>query len=330
MKKFIINSILFIPVAFLGYWILLSAWGEMMDERNHKKLNFEVHIKLHNFVSWKSKSNLNYPIAKFGHTLSRLNDAKKAKAKRVLFLGSSFAYRGFDNRFFRQNGISSFNLGSSAQTPIQTELLLQRYLDNIQPKIVVFEVSPGMTSNSGEEASIDIIANDIITPETINMALKVNRLKTYNTLLYGYYRQCFNRNDYINEHRWRAKDVYHRDGYVESKRDGLKKKVSIRNRKFKPKPKQLAALDRIIALLKHRKIPYYLVMAPKTKAVYSTYTNIDEHIALMKTKGRFYNFQNVLPLEDSIHFFDYYHLNQKGVIIFNQKVIDTLGLVKKN
>lgn len=316
------------PIAFLGYWLLLIAWGDMMDERNHQKLGENKHIVLHTFVSKHPKTNLNYPIAKFGHTFSRLNDAKKTQSKKVLFLGSSITYRGFDNRFFRKNGISAFNLGTSAQTPVQTELLLKRYLDSITPEIVIFEVSPGMIQNSGEEAAIDIIANDTITVETIKMALKVNRLKTYNTLLYGYYRQYFHRNDSITEHRWKAKDIYHINGYVETKKEGFKNSW-IRDIEFQQNPKQLMALDRIVSMLKKKKIPYYLVMAPKTKAVYNSYTNIDNHIELMKTKGRFINFQNALPLVDSIHFYDHYHLNQKGVLIFNQKVIDTLKLAKK-
>ena len=82
---------------------------------------------------------------------------RKIKNVDVLFLGSSHAYRGFDPRIFRKRGYSSFNLGSSAQTPSQTKVWLKRYLKHLNPKIVIYEVYPGTFSSDGIEASLDLV-----------------------------------------------------------------------------------------------------------------------------------------------------------------------------
>jgi len=76
----------------------------------------------------------------------------------ILFLGSSHSYRGFNPQYF--SGYKTFNLGSSAQTPIQTNLLLKRYLHQLNPKTIVYEVYPISLSIDGVESSSDIIAND--------------------------------------------------------------------------------------------------------------------------------------------------------------------------
>ena len=62
----------------------------------------------------------------YGHTFTRMQDAQKTKNVDVLIVGSSHAYRGIDPRILQKDGISAFNLGSSAQTPINTKVLLHQ------------------------------------------------------------------------------------------------------------------------------------------------------------------------------------------------------------
>ncbi|NHW60088.1 hypothetical protein HA378_33495, partial [Escherichia coli] len=80
---------------------------------------------------------------------------------------SSHAYRGFDTRVFSKNGISSFNLGSSSQSPINTQVLLKQYLDRIKPKMIVYEVYAGTLSADGVESSLDMLSNNKIDVNAI-------------------------------------------------------------------------------------------------------------------------------------------------------------------
>ena len=120
MKKFIRAVILFTLFAACLYLPLLFLWGDA--------------------VPYWVYTNLKY---KRGHdsTLFMLNEARHIKNPDVLILGSSHVYRGFDVRIFNKAGYKVFNMGSSSQTPLQTYVLLQRYLKTIRPKCVVYEVT---------------------------------------------------------------------------------------------------------------------------------------------------------------------------------------------
>ena len=48
----------------------------------------------------------------------------------------------------------------------------------------------------------------------------------------------------------------------------------------------------------------------------------------MSTYSKFYNFNEIIDLNDSLHFFDSHHLNQNGVKIFNNKLIELLDINK--
>ena len=123
------------------------------------------------------KPNINYRIGSYGHMSSRLSEIKGYSDVDILFLGSSHAYRGFSTRIFLENGYKTFNLGSSAQTPAQTKVLLNRYLESLNPKMVIYEVYPNTLSTDGVESALDIIANDKNDLHSLKMALKINNIK---------------------------------------------------------------------------------------------------------------------------------------------------------
>ena len=115
------------------------------------------------FIPSKWTKNLIYKSGGAGHSLNRFDEVKNKENVDILFLGSSHTYRGFDNRIFNNasaNGFTSFNLGSSAQTPIQTEVLLNRYLNQLNPKIAIYEVYPITFTLDGIESAMDLISND--------------------------------------------------------------------------------------------------------------------------------------------------------------------------
>lgn len=303
MKKFIITTGLFIIFAGVFYIIALPIWSFIMPPFMAK--------------------NVRNCIGCYGHLFTRVNEIPNVKNPNILFLGSSHAYRGFDPRVFQEAGISTFNLGSSAQTPINTKVLLQQYLDKIKPKMVVYEVYAGTLSNNGIESSLDLLSNNYIDLNSLNMAIEIGKLQSYNTLLYGFFRQIFGLNKNFQEPTYQNDNHYIKGGFVESnfKKNPLNEEILD---KWNLNTRQIKILKENIDFIKKRNIPVVLVQAPITQKLYDARTNnleIDKELSLL---GTYKNFYGTIPLNDTTDFYDNNHLNQQGVVKFNKKVIEYL------
>ncbi|MFQ5607599.1 MAG: hypothetical protein ACE5GA_06610, partial [Candidatus Zixiibacteriota bacterium] len=73
-------------------------------------------------------------------SLQRFREIEGARDVDILFLGSSHSYASFDPRVFSESALSSFNMGSASQSPLNTYSLLKRYYERLNPKVVVYEV----------------------------------------------------------------------------------------------------------------------------------------------------------------------------------------------
>lgn len=303
MKKFLEKILLFIPLSITTYIFLIIIWGD--------------------FAPGRLQKNLNYRLGSSGHLYSRLNEIKDTQDVDVLVLGSSHAYRGFDTRIFKKAGLKTFNLGSSSQTPMQTEVLLKRYLDELSPKIILYEVYPATFSSDGVESSLDIIANDKNDSESIDMAFRQNHIKVYNLLIYGFYRDLFKKNSYFIEASMKGDDKYIEGGYVERKLQYFKY-LEYDRQKWELNNQQFKAFEQVLNLFDERNIPFVLVQAPITTQRYQSYVNNTEFDSTIKKYGKYFNFNKILDLDDRLHFYDSHHLNQDGVEIFNKKLIEII------
>ena len=303
MKKFIYNTFIFLLFTSLFYIIALFFWGRYTPSVFHP--------------------NISYPIGSYGHMHSRISEIKNYGNVDILFLGSSHAYRGFDTRIFLDKGYKTFNLGSSAQTPTQTKVLLNRYLKILNPKKIIYEVYPGTFTTDGVESSLDIIANDKNDLHSLKMALKINNIKTYNTLIYGFICDLIGLNNSFNETIVKGNDKYIPAGFVEREMSFYspskfeKKEISLNQY-------QLESFSEVIHMIKHNNIELILVYAPIPKVNYESYINTSYFDGLMKGYSKYYNFNEIVELNDSLHFYDSHHLNQDGVTIFNNKLIELL------
>ncbi|CAI8884826.1 D-alanyl-lipoteichoic acid biosynthesis protein DltD [Chryseobacterium sp. IT-36CA2] len=305
MKNFLYSLTIFIVCNFFFYLFAVSLWGQ--------------------FAPAFLKPNINYRIGSYGHMYTRLKEIKQIDSIDILFLGSSHAYRGFDNRIFKEKGFTSFNLGSSAQTPIQTLTLLERYLDKIHPKSIIFEVNPLTLCSDGVESSLDIIANDTNDLHSLEMGLKVNNIKTYNTLFYALYKDLFHLNKSYIEPIKKAQDTYIHGGFVESEIAYYNKPLKSGTQKITIPQKQIEAFEKCLLKIKKRNIKVILVYAPVTHDFYSSYSNNKYFDEKMKSYSEYYNFNKIMNLTDSLYFYDTNHLNQNGVRIFNKKLIEILN-----
>ena len=306
MKKFITKLLKFTSVAIIAYVVLVCAWGSFVP----KKLNL----------------NLLYKVGSADYMFTRIKEIKSTKNLDILFLGSSHAYRGFDPRIFKNAGYNTFTLASSSQTPIQTQILLERYLHELSPKTVIYEIYPSTFCSDGVESALNIISNDKNDRKSLRMALEVNNIKVYNTLIYGYFSDLIKKNKYFKEKLKRPNEGYVSGGYVERSPTSNPKYDDKITREWILNPQQVEAFEKSLKLLESKNIKVILVYAPITKVRYNSYSNNDEFNKIMEKYGKVYNFNDILHLDDTNDFNDYDHLNQSGVEKFNNSFLKQIPL----
>lgn len=304
MGSFIKKIFKFLFFVFFVYIILLLLWGDFMP-------NF-------------AKQNLKYIHFRQGHLNSRLKEVQKIKYIDILFLGSSRSFRQYDTRIFEKAGYTAFNLGSSAQTLAQTEILLDRYFDGINPKLIVFDIYPGMLTADGIESSLDLISNDHNDLESLKLAIDHNNILVYNTLIYSVYRDFFYNQQNKREKRNKGQDSYIDGGFVERKLKFSKIEFP-EDKKIVFKENQLESFHNVIRIIKKRKIKLIMIQSPMHKSRRDSYTNIYKMDSLMEINNlQFYDLSNNVKLNEKLHFYDPAHLNQDGVRIFNEFLIEKI------
>lgn len=303
MKQIFKSIIAFIPFCIIFYLVMLFAWGKIVPDRLKSNL----------------KTNRSY-------LTSRIEEIPKFKNVDILFLGASSAYRSFDTRFYEKIGYKSFNLGSSSQTPIQTEILLERYLETLNPALIIYEVSPRIFNKDGVESAVYLTINDKIDINSIKMAIELKNIKLINTLIYSFINNIFIGNKNIKIDKRQKNDTYISGGFVE--RDLVFNKIHNipQNQKYILNDQQVEAFNKTLQIIKEKNIKLILVQSPIVKTEYEAYTNNKEFDEKMKKYGEYYNFNEILELNDTTDFYNKFHMNQNGVIIFNKKLISILGL----
>ena len=306
MKRFLRNIISFILFVIVFYCVGICIFGELVPSF------FRPNLK-------SSRNSSSY-------TFTRLNEVKNVSDIDILFVGSSHAYRGFDTRIFGSNGMIAFNLGTSAQTPLQTKFLLERYLDEVAPKNVIFQVSPFIFSIDGVESTVDILSNDFVDNNSLALTLKMKDINVLNAVIYSTYEDIFHKKSNYKERLKIKSHSYISGGYVENNTLNFNSNQSIIT-DFSFKEGQLSAFDDMIKMVKNKGINYYLIYTPITKPLYTSISKSTDFEVLMNKYGNYYNYNEILSL-DSTFFYDRHHLNKKGVKVFNEKVILDLKLSK--
>ena len=274
-------------------------------------------------AEWISATNIRYKPTCKGKLSERYLEAQSTQKKDILFLGSSHCYRGFDNRIFQEAGYTSFNWGSSSQTPIQSALLLKEFSRRIQPKIIVLEIFPDLYNGNGLESTLDFISNTGSNSISNQMTLSTNDVSAYNTWLYHQMHQLFKNQKTIECDT--ALEAYIPGGYVE-------KLQFLQQKKFVPQrihltwnEDQLQAIKDIqnMSEVLHSKLIF--VLAPMTPEYYAQYNNMDEWLKELESfSDTIINFNPIGADYKSSYFYDPHHLNQEGVEIFNHQLIPIL------
>lgn len=306
LKQFVFSTFFFVFILLVAYVGLLFAFS---------------------YFPKSYRPNLPIEPVKKMHIHYLAEDLKKLNAVDVVFLGSSHAYRGFDVRIFQKNGISSFNLGTSSQTPLQTDVIARKYLPQLKPKLVIYEVYPYNFCVDGVESSIDYIQTMPFDFDLFQLTYRSKHIKS----THAYFLRL-PKNILLSSDKFGASekadtcDYYIPGGYT----------AKIPTTSYRPQKKEVDKkywdfssdqtyyFNKTISYLKNKKIPFILIQAPYTKELYNSYLNQLSADSLFQAHGRYINYNGKLPLLDSVHFYDDNHLNQLGVELFNQQIIRDL------
>ena len=302
MIKFLKDISIFSFLASLFYVALVVAWGELMPPLLRPNLSDRTILD--------------------DNILLTLNDLKDAEDIDVLFLGSSHTYRTFDPRIWKRYGYNTFNLGSSAQTHIHTGLLLNQYLEQLNPKLIVYEVYPDIFGNDGVEANSVFLSYDICLDQMTEVVFESQSVKSMNEMIFARYRNIFLLNDTYEINLDISKQEYKGNGFVERKSNVFSQVEPFLRTDILQS--QIDAFQNNIRKLENANIPFVLVRAPVTQIEVNQFPDMNAYNVLMQDYSEFIDLSQVNELQDSIHFYDFHHLNQKGVEIFNPIFIDTL------
>jgi hypothetical protein len=269
-----------------------------------------------------------------GNTLERYRELEKAGPVDVLFVGSSHSYRSFDPEWFKERGVSTFNMGTTAQAPVNSYYLLERHMQKLAPKTVVYVLFWGVMSGDGIESFLDLSKNMALEPELMSMAWSIRDPRVLNAVAMKALR--FGAADELAKAKW-VPDVEERyvgAGYVES------------NLRYDGRPYELAThitvekvqkeyLEKTIDLVQTQGTKMILVAVPVPKSTLASLENYDEYRdqirALAKAKSiEFVDFNDLVTLKDDTHFLDFQHLNHDGVMALGPVVyreLSTRGLL---
>lgn len=260
------------------------------------------------------------------HSLRRFREARAKGPVDVVFLGSSHAYRGFDPRLFAAEGLTSMNLGSTAQAPGDSEYVARQYLPALAPRIVVVEVYYGTLASDGLESARDLLVN---TPASLSM----NELawSTWDLGAIGFSTAKtlgFAGDESQATQAETPLETYVEGGYVESTShraatsDGPPLEVDIRD-------DQLLHLEHLTAFVRstgaavvwvsHPLPADHLARIPHRAPIRARIERAADAVGVS-----YWDYGDELGLDPLADFYDFHHLNASGVERFDRALLDRL------
>ncbi|MBP8824421.1 MAG: hypothetical protein KBH07_12335 [Flavobacteriales bacterium] len=254
-----------------------------------------------------------------GDTWLRFREFDPRQRYDAVIIGSSHAYRGYDPYVFAQRGHKVFNLGSSAQTPLNTYWLVQEFLDSTNTPLLIFDVYMGSFRNRGLESTADLCQNQPSDAAAAGMAFDLRDLRGLNLLAV----RC------LTDHRqpFYTDTSYQGLGFVPTP-DSIKAAAG-------PPPAAAVSLDprqrhffeAIVALCRERGIA--LVVSSHFERFDRrdlAHQPVASYIgqALAPTGVRYLDFTNAPGIDDRNWFADHSHLNLAGARLFTGQLVDSL------
>jgi hypothetical protein len=263
-----------------------------------------------------------YYFNKGGNTYRALHDINSGQKYDVLVLGGSHVYRGYDPRIFAKQGLQLYNLGTSNQTISNTYFISKEYLHTNTAKLVLLDFyDEGFLENGLEfESALNLIPNfreSNKVPLEMAFALYDFRLlNVYWLRLLNYSKQPIN----INEKQY----VY--NGYCE-RTDSIKEAITMDKIPDKVERIKCHFLEKFLQRMLALKLPVvavnypnpWLDYQPRHQQFYNTIAPIFKHYKIPVL-----DYAYRLKIDSKNHYYDYTHLNQAGVTLFNEQLLKDL------
>lgn len=250
-------------------------------------------------------------------------DIDTVKNVDILVAGPSSGFRSFDPRIFGQAGARTFIMGSSAQSPVQTEYLVNKYLDKIKPKMFVYVIDMQSFSSDGAEGWL-FLMNNITHYDGgfLKNVMETKNLILLNTLTYNMVAGLFSKPEPAKYDF----ESYVSNGFVQYNtpyRDTSVFSVTYSKAKCEFGDNQKLAFERIINAVKERNIPIVFVQTPIAHQFFDRVSNPDEFDKYIQSHSGIHyincNYSNFTDHE----MWDVIHMNQSGVDKFDHLLIDS-------
>ncbi|QQR85761.1 MAG: hypothetical protein IPJ76_14290 [Flavobacteriales bacterium] len=265
---------------------------------------------------------------KGGNTYRKFREFDPAKHYDVVVIGSSHAYRGYDPRIFREQGLDMFNLGTSSQTPLNTHALLKEFITEANTGLIVLDCYENALALDGLESAADLSQNVTSDAAVLRMVASMHDPRVFNMFTV----RMLMRNEpaaYVDSFYVEAGYSMNTDSAHDAIDYGLDRTLELGAR-------QPEYLVKCIRYCQEQGIPIVLVTHPLPQASnhprHEAFHDIVDSVA-QATGVEYidYAFKHGLPLHDRHHYYDHNHFNQAGVALFNPKLIEDLrgkGYVK--
>lgn len=277
----------------------------------------------------------------FGFALQRFQDIENYGDVDILFLGSSHCYRTHDPRIYAEEGYSSFNLGTTGQTPLNSYFLLRAYFEQLDPELVVLDLNYHVIDRDGLESFYDLVVNMPYRRELWPMAFAINSPHAINGVVSKWLLHLSGREPDL---RQEAQDgeAYIPRGYVEFSsylENGATDYYeavdeayydAITPADITPAAVQLYYLEKLIEFVQRKNKKIVLLTKPEARENLQLIANYDEVAGAFADIARkhgvlFLDFNRIdLPLDSNRHFHDKEYLNPFGVRIFIPEFIRRL------
>lgn len=262
-----------------------------------------------------------------GFTLQRWKEWEKTTELSMVFAGSSHAYRSFHAPWIQQQGVSCFNWGSTAQTPLNTYYLLKNlHLREKQTQWVVLDVFYAlMLDNKGMESAFDLNTNTPVTMGLWGMNFRSGDPTTFNHRLATAIDQIWYPLSHRKQHKI-PEDQYKGLGYVEHLSDKEADSTEMINAIHKHKSysvseKQFYYLEKCTQWLQSQGIKVMWCSQPLPPIV------IENDPLYPTIQKRFQESAKLLGIPfwdlslsgNEFHFFDWHHLNASSALQYTQR-----------
>ena len=262
-------------------------------------------------------------------TLQRFRDIENMHNVDILFVGSSHSYASFDPRVFSEKELTSFNLGTPSQTPLNTYYLLEKYLPRLNPKLVIYEIYFPNLASDGLESFYDLAANQAPSTGLLSMALATRNPHALNSFTARLIESLMGGD--TEALQLSSPHLTYMEGGFVAHNNRLKDTLFGKTEDIVVDGTQWGYVQDIFDLLHSTSAKVLVVVTPMPDGEVNTITNYADVSGLIAdlcadASIPYYDF-NAAPGLIQLEFYaDYHHLNAAGAELFSAMILDSLAI----